>query len=145
MPEFSEKGKDEMSVLGSSFNRLRRSEYRVDKILGCGGFGITYLAYDVNLDLPVALKEYFPNDLAVRGTDSPVSMRTGRAEDSVEQHNWGLERFVDKARALATFRHPNIVRVLRYFRENGTAYIVMEYESGDPLKRWPARWSPPRA
>jgi serine/threonine protein kinase len=52
------------------------------------------------------------------------------------QYQWGLERFLDEARALATFRHPNIVRVLRYFRENETAYIVMEYESGDPLKRW---------
>ncbi len=111
-------------------------EYRIDKILGGGGFGITYLAYDVNLDLPVALKEYFPNDLAVRGEAHSVSMRAG---DSQEQFTWGLERFLDEARALASFRHPNIVRVLRYFKQNGTAYIVMEYESGDPLKRWLAR------
>jgi class 3 adenylate cyclase len=57
-------------------------------------------------------------------------------EDVAATYEWGLERFLDEARALATFRHPNIVRVLRYFRENGTAYIVMEYESGLPLKRW---------
>ena len=62
-------------------------------------------------------------------------MRGGNAEHQ-EQYDWGLERFLDEARALATFRHPNIVRVLRYFRENGTAYIVMEYESGLSLKRW---------
>jgi serine/threonine protein kinase len=111
-------------------------EYRIEKTLGGGGFGITYLAHDINLDLPVALKEYFPNDLAVRGAGHAVSMRVG---DSQEQYTWGLERFLDEARALATFRHPNIVRVLRYFKENGTAYIVMEYESGDPLKRWLAR------
>jgi serine/threonine protein kinase len=65
-----------------------------------------------------------------------VSVRAGRDES---QFAWGLERFVEEARALASFRHPNIVRVLRYFRENGTAYIVMEYESGDPLKRWLGR------
>ncbi|MES2972877.1 MAG: protein kinase [Pseudomonadota bacterium] len=111
-------------------------EYRIDKVLGGGGFGITYLARDANLDVAVALKEYFPNDLAVRGSDHSVSMRAG---DSREQYDWGLERFLDEARALASFRHPNIVRVLRYFREHGTAYIVMEYESGDPLKRWLAR------
>lgn len=111
-------------------------EYTIDKVLGGGGFGITYLARDANLDTAVALKEYFPNDLAVRGSDHAVSMRAG---DSREQYDWGLERFLDEARALASFRHPNIVRVLRYFRENGTAYIVMEYESGDPLKRWLAR------
>ncbi|RYX95051.1 MAG: hypothetical protein EOO28_13305 [Comamonadaceae bacterium] len=114
-------------------------EYRIDRILGGGGFGITYLAHDVNLDLPVALKEYFPGDLAQRGSDSSVSLRAGRGEDATQQYTWGLERFLDEARALASFRHPNIVRVLRYFRENGTAYIVMEYESGDPLKRWLAR------
>lgn len=108
-------------------------EYRIDKMLGGGGFGITYLAQDVNLQLPVAIKEYFPGDLAVRAADLSVSVRSS---ENKAQFQWGLERFLDEARALASFRHPNIVRVLRYFKENGTAYIVMEYESGDPLKRW---------
>jgi serine/threonine protein kinase len=111
-------------------------EYTIDRMLGGGGFGITYLARDINLDLPVAVKEYFPNDLAIRGADSSVQVRSPAGQ---EQFQWGLERFLDEARALATFRHPNIVRVLRYFRENGTAYIVMEYESGQPLKRWRSR------
>ncbi len=108
-------------------------EYRIDKVLGGGGFGITYLAQDVNLQLPVAIKEYFPSSLAVRAEDRSVHVRS---EDGAAQFQWGLERFVDEARALASFRHPNIVRVLRYFKEHGTAYIVMEYESGDPLKHW---------
>jgi serine/threonine protein kinase len=111
-------------------------EYRIDKMLGGGGFGITYLAQDINLQLPVAIKEYFPGDLAVRSPDLSVHVRSGA---NAAQFQWGLERFLDEARALASFRHPNIVRVLRYFKENGTAYIVMEYESGDPLKRWLAR------
>lgn len=108
-------------------------EYQIDKVLGCGGFGITYLAQDVNLQLPVALKEYFPADLAVRGHDQSVQVRSAA---SASQFDWGLERFIDEARTLASFRQPNIVRVLRYFKANGSAYIVMEYESGDPLKRW---------
>lgn len=111
-------------------------EYRIDKVLGGGGFGITYLAQDVNLQLPVAIKEYFPANVAVRDGDCTVRVRSG---DGSERFDWGLERFIDEARALASFRHPNIVRVLRYFKEHGTAYIVMEYESGDPLKLWAAR------
>lgn len=111
-------------------------EYRIERVLGGGGFGITYLAQDANLQLPVAIKEYFPANVAVRGSDNSVRVRS---EDGSERFDWGLERFVDEARALASFRHPNIVRVLRYFKENGTAYIVMDYESGDPLKNWVSR------
>lgn len=111
-------------------------EYRIDKVLGGGGFGITYLAQDVNLQLPVAIKEYFPASLAARAADLSVRVRS---QDSAGQFDWGLARFIEEARALASFRHPNIVRVLRYFKENGTAYIVMEFESGHPLKRWVVR------
>jgi serine/threonine protein kinase len=111
-------------------------EYRIERVLGGGGFGITYLAQDANLQLPVAIKEYFPANVAVRASDNSVRVRS---EDGAERFDWGLERFVDEARALASFRHPNIVRVLRYFKENGTAYIVMDYESGDPLKNWVSR------
>src|SRR3954470_19508238 len=114
---------------------LRINEYLIERPLGGGGFGITYLARDSNLQLPVAIKEYFPSDLVTRGADNSVMVRAANQEQQ-EQYDWVLERFLDEARALATFRHPNIVRVLRYFRENGTAYIVMEYESGQPLKRW---------
>ncbi|MFN4361679.1 MAG: protein kinase domain-containing protein [Hylemonella sp.] len=111
-------------------------EYRVERVLGGGGFGITYLAQDANLQLPVAIKEYFPANVAVRASDNAVRVRS---DEGQERFDWGLERFVDEARALASFRHPNIVRVLRYFKENGTAYIVMDYESGDPLKNWVSR------
>jgi len=113
----------------------RINEYSFERPLGDGGFGITYLARDSNLQLPVAIKEYFPRDLVTRGPNQQVQVRDANPEHQ-EQYDWGLERFLDEARALATFRHPNIVRVLRYFRENGTAYIVMEYESGLSLKRW---------
>ena len=108
-------------------------EYVVDSTLGGGGFGITYLARDGNLNLPVAIKEYLPTDMAMRAGDGSVQ---ALGDSYVEQFNWGLERFLDEARAMATFRHPNIVRALRYFQANGTAYIVMEFESGESLKKW---------
>src|SRR5215207_8276143 len=113
----------------------RINEYQIERPLGGGGFGITYLARDANLQLPVAIKEYYPSDLVARDAKQWVHVRGEHAEQQ-ERYDWGLERFLDEARALATFRHPNIVRVLRYFLEHGTAYIVMEYESGLSLKRW---------
>ncbi len=113
----------------------RLQEYEVQRVLGGGGFGITYLARDAHLDLPVAIKEYFPADLLTRAPDGRVLPRSGDVE-ALHRFRQGLQRFVDEARALATFRHPHIVRVLRYFRAHGTACIVMEYEPGLSLKRW---------
>lgn len=111
-------------------------EYVVEQTLGGGGFGITYRARDANLNLAVAIKEYLPADLATRGADGKVQPL---GDSSEAQFHTGLENFLEEARALATFRHPNIVRVLRYFPANGTAYIVMEYESGASLKHWRSR------
>jgi serine/threonine protein kinase len=106
--------------------------YRIDSVLGQGGFGITYLAYDPNLDQHVAIKEYLPMDLAVRDGDNsvyPASSANG------ERYQWGLDRFVSEARTLAKFKHPAIVRVLSVFEENNTAYMVMEYERGKSLQQ----------
>ncbi len=116
----------------------RVDDYEIRQWLGGGGFGITYLARDLQLDLPVALKEFFPADCAHRGPDGIVLPRGHGAE----AFQAGLERFVEEARALANFRHPNIVRVLRHLRSHGTACIVMEYERGEPLTRWVARHQP---
>lgn len=104
--------------------------YKINKILGQGGFGITYLARDLNLDRDVAIKEYLPLDMAVREGDHsvhPVSEHHG------DQFNWGLERFITEARTLAKFDHPNIVRVYSVFEENNTGYMVMRYEHGQCL------------
>jgi serine/threonine protein kinase len=105
-------------------------EYLIQSVLGNGGFGITYLAQDTLLDAPVAIKEYLPNELAVRDTDFKVQPKSQR---DTEDFTWGLERFLDEARTLAQFKHPNIVRILRFFRANDTAYIVMDYEQGQSL------------
>jgi serine/threonine protein kinase len=109
------------------------NEYRIESTLGVGGFGLTYLATDTNLNLRVALKEYLPGQLALRAEDSSVQPRSNDEADSFQ---WGLDRFLDESRTLASFRHPNIVRVMRYFKANSTAYMVMEFVDGRALPDW---------
>jgi serine/threonine protein kinase/TPR repeat protein len=104
--------------------------YVLERVLGQGGFGITYLAKDTNLDQRVAIKEYLPVDVATRMPDTTVRART---EDLRDRYRWGLERFIQEARTLARFDHPNIVRVLSVFEFNSTAYMVMRFEEGGTL------------
>ncbi len=106
--------------------------YRIDKVLGQGGFGITYLAHDPNLDQHVAIKEYLPMELAVRDGDNSVYPASAANGD---RYQWGLDRFISEARTLAKFKHPAIVRVLSVFEDNNTAYMVMEYEQGKSLQQ----------
>jgi serine/threonine protein kinase len=105
--------------------------YEIKEILGQGGFGITYLAFDPNLEKYVAIKEYLPIELAVREGDFSVHPIT---EDRGKQYKWGLDRFITEARTLSKFDHPNIVRVLSVTEENNTAYMVMAYEDGQSLQ-----------
>jgi len=108
-------------------------EFRIESILGAGGFGITYLARDTHLEKDVAIKEYLPVDLALRALDgSVVPVNTGTAFN----YRTGLDLFLEEARTLARFAHRNIVRVSRYFEANGTAYMVMGYEEGTSLNRF---------
>ena len=105
--------------------------YEIERILGQGGFGITYLALDSNLNQHVAIKEYLPIELAVREGDFSVHPLSGQHGSKYE---WGLDRFVKEAQTLANFKHPNIVRVLTVFELNNTAYIAMEYEQGQTFQ-----------
>src|SRR6267143_1389218 len=108
-------------------------EYRIEKVLGVGGFGLTYLALDENLHLKVAVKEYLPADIALRAPDRSIAPRS---DETAEMFGWGKRRFLDESRTLASFRHPNIVRVMRFFEAHGTAYMVMEFVQGAPLPDW---------
>jgi hypothetical protein len=108
-------------------------DFRVVEVLGRGGFGITYKAMDERLRREVAIKEYLPGQFAYRGDDFTVLPRD---DSDKEMFLWGLTRFIDEARALAMFRHPNIIAVIRYLEANGTAYLVMEYEEGCDLEAW---------
>ena len=119
---------------------FRLLEYRIDSVLGQGGFGIVYAATDMNLDAKVVIKEYLPEEVARRGTDGTVSARGERDQG---QYQSGLDSFLVEARTLATFRHPHIVRVARFFEANRTAYIVLEYERGRSLKEWRTRHGEP--
>jgi HAMP domain-containing protein len=112
---------------------FRLHEYRIDGILGQGGFGIAYAATDVNLNAKVVIKEYLPEDFAYRTVDNTVS---ARADEDQGFYQTGLDNFLVEARTLATFRHPHIVRVARFFEAHKTAYMVLEYERGQSLKVW---------
>lgn len=105
--------------------------YEIGRVLGKGGFGITYAALDQHLRVPVAIKEYLPAQVAGRGTDRSTVEPHGGNERDVFEH--GLNAFLEEARTLAQFNHPNIVRVRAFFREYGTAYLVMPYYEGRTL------------
>ena len=119
---------DHKQALPSGFDL---EAFRLLEVLGVGGFGVTYLAHDPKLDRRIAIKEYLPNEFAVREGTTVLPKSRGDREDFA----WGLARFLDEARTLARFRHPNLVRVVEYFEANRTAYIVMDYEDGEPLDR----------
>ena len=108
-------------------------DYRIERVLGAGGFGVTYLADEIALARMVTIKEYFPSDIAARdgGIDAAP-----RSQDCAGDYRWGLDRFIEEAQTLAKFDHRNIVRVYRYFRANNTGYMVLHFEEGQSLKGW---------
>ena len=104
-----------------------------------GGFGITYLAVDVKSNVEVVIKEYFPNEFAIRNFDSSIIAKT----DSEDQFVKGLQRFKEEAKTLIQFKHPSIVKILGYFEANSTAYFVMRYEGGIDLDKYMQQNRPP--
>ena len=113
--------------------------YLVGKVLGQGGFGITYVGWDLNLEIKVAIKEYYPEGCVTRDTHTHVTVLTyAGAKDEFFQK--GKERFVGEARALARFSGDSgVVGVRSFFYENGTAYIVMDFVDGVTLKSYAAQ------
>ena len=108
-------------------------EYTIEWVLGVGGFGITYLALDGNLETEVALKEYIPSDMVMRNPDGSLSPKDA---ENASAFKTGLDKFLLECRTLANFKHNNVVRVTRFFQANGTAYMVMEYEHGKTFREW---------
>ncbi len=109
-------------------------EYRILDVLGAGSFGIVYKAENLYLDEVVAIKEFLPSDLACRTEGTRVVPLSSSAE---EPYLWALRQFLKEAQILWDLarpsRHPNIVRVSRFHEDNGTAYMVMDFEEGRSL------------
>jgi serine/threonine protein kinase len=104
--------------------------YRIASVLSCGGFSIVYLAYDEN-DQPVAIKEYLPAQLALRKEGDALP---SIADENLATFKYGMRCFFEEGRSLARLSHPNVVRVLNFFRANETVYMVMRYERGRTLQ-----------
>lgn len=107
-------------------------DLQINAILGVGSFGITYLVSDPAIGTRFALKEYLPSRLASRQDDGTVRVIN---EESEQLFATGLKLFHNEARLVATLDHPNIVKVFRYFKANGTAYFLMSYYQGQPLHK----------
>jgi serine/threonine protein kinase len=117
---------------------LLHEQYLIGRALGDGGFGITYLSWDLGLESRLAIKEYMPNGVAGRsGGESKVVPYT---EQTKQEFEWGLDRFLEEARVLKKFsNHPGIVAVDTVFKDNGTAYLVMEFLDGVTFEEFLAR------
>ena len=115
----------------------RIHDYRIDRVLGEGGFGIVYLATDVVLERQVAIKEYLPSSMAARaGQSLTVLVKSPEHEETFQI---GLRSFVNEAKLLARFDHPALLKVHQFWEENGTAYMAMPYYQGPTLKAALAR------
>lgn len=110
--------------------RLKGGRYTLGKVLGQGGFGITYLGADTQENRPVAIKELFPEGSSRRANSRNVVPPTSLLGAGFAET---MEKFEDEARVMARFNHPGIVRVFDIFEENGTAYLVMEFLKGQTL------------
>jgi serine/threonine protein kinase len=110
-------------------------KYIIGRCLGQGGFGITYLAYDLQEEQKLAIKEYFPVQISARSADRlTVNPISGKNRPELQ---YGLAKFAEEARALSNFRnHPGVVSLHTFFYANSTAYIVMDYVEGEDLKQY---------
>lgn len=115
---------------------LLHERYIIGRVIGEGGFGITYVGWDSVLDIPVAIKEYFPTSMGTRDTTTSTSLQinilTGKNQDAYQN---GLEKYLKEAKTLSKFyNQQGIVSVRDFFKDNGTAYIIMEFIDGITLK-----------
>lgn len=129
--------REEVGVLAAGSVLL--GKYIVGKVIGKGGFGITYLAYDIKNEKKVAIKEYYPSALAARGGDGCTVVMTDSEEAAVFKN--GIEKFYEEASLVSRFNgNPAIVSVYEFFYENDTAYFVMELLDGCTLKSYIAKY-----
>ena len=118
---------------------LQSGKYRIIRVLGQGGFGITYLAQNTYLDKLVAIKEFFPKDFCGRDNTSHLTLGTQNNAETVAKLK---SRFLKEARNIAKLDHPGIVKIHDIFEENNTAYYVMDYIDGENLNELVKRSGP---
>ncbi|QHM75699.1 Serine/threonine-protein kinase PK-1 [Mixta theicola] len=124
---------EQSMVVGALPAGHRFNEFEIQDVIGGGGFGIVYRAWDHLLERTIAIKEYMPASLAVRNDDLSLGLRSERFS---KLFNAGLGSFIQEARLLARFNHPGLLHVLRFWEENGTAYMGTLWYSGMSLKAW---------
>jgi serine/threonine protein kinase len=109
----------------------RLAEFEITGVVGEGGFGNVYLAFDHSLQRTVAIKEYMPVALASRGADNAILVQAKRHKETFET---GMNSFINEARLLAQFDHPALIKVYRFWEQNNTAYMAMRYYEGQTFK-----------
>ena len=109
----------------------RLHEFELIEVIGEGGFSIVYLAQDTQLQRRVAVKEYIPAALACRAADDHITIRSERHRDTFDL---GLRSFINEGRILASFDHPSLIKVYRFWEQNGTAYMAMPFYAGPTLR-----------
>lgn len=133
---FRDSGNKDARILPAGVTLHRR--YLIGRTLGIGGFGITYVAYDMKNRIRVAVKEYFPAEWARRMSEGRGILPNSQTMERVYRH--GQEVFLNEAKVLSRLRNlPNVVNVRDFFEENGTAYMVMELLEGDTLSGYMRR------
>lgn len=110
---------------------ILKEDFKIISVLGAGGFGITYKAKDIELDITVAIKEYIPSQFASRSYQQNTITCSARKQ---EIYKSGLDAFLEEARTITKLEHVNIVKTSRFFRANNTAYFVMDFYDGQTLK-----------
>jgi serine/threonine protein kinase len=121
------------SAFALPYQAVLNNKFLIGRILGKpGGFGVTYLAWDLVLHTTLAIKEYLPRDLVSRNANS-LKVTPHSGEDG-EEFAYGLGQFLLEARTLCKFSHPNVVRVREFFQQNNTAYLAMDYYEGISLE-----------
>ena len=137
----NERNADKMSIRHALGPGTMLRQYKIDSVVGQGGFGITYLAFDTDLQRRVAIKECYPRDFVSREGTTVVPTGASQTKD----FQWALGKFVDEATTLARFKHPGIVQVLQIIKdENESAYMVLEFVEGQSFDQWlKSKTSPP--
>jgi len=131
-PNCGERLQSQKNATALPLKTILNKRFVIGRVLGNpGGFGITYLVWDMLLDTTAAIKEFLPLSSVSRSSDN-TTVRANSKQDQ-DFFNQGLQIFLKEAKTLAQFSHPNIVRIRDCFTSNNTAYLVMEYHHGQPL------------